>query len=74
MVCWSASSIPLEGKDLAHKSKPVLRLFITLIVIVALGVFAVILFPLLLMALVTAFAIRTLKRWRETDFGDDEFE
>jgi hypothetical protein len=48
---------------LAHKSKPVLRLFITLIVIVALGVFAVI-----------AFAIRTLKRWRETDFGDDEFE
>jgi hypothetical protein len=55
-------------------SKIVLDLFITLIVAVALSLLAIMIFPFLLMALVLVFAIRTLKRWRETDFRDDRFD
>jgi Flp pilus assembly protein TadB len=50
------------------------KLFIAFLVVAAAAVFAVILFPLLFMALVLVFAITTLKRWRETDFRDDEFD
>jgi hypothetical protein len=58
-------------------SKIVLDLFLTLIVVaalVAIGLLALILFPFLVMALVLVFAITTLKRWRETDFRDDELD
>jgi hypothetical protein len=50
------------------------RLLITFFVAVALGSFAVVIFPFLFMALVLVFGIRTLKRWRETDFEDEEFD
>jgi hypothetical protein len=50
------------------------RLSIIILAAIALGLFAVLIFPLLFMALVLVFGIRTLKRWRETDFEDEEFD
>jgi hypothetical protein len=50
-------------------------LVITLLAAIAIGLFAILIFPLLFIAAVLVFAMGTLRRWRESGFAvDDEFE
>jgi hypothetical protein len=44
-----------------------------LLITIAVGLFAVLIFPFLFMALVFVFAVRILQRWRSECFADDEF-
>jgi hypothetical protein len=44
-----------------------------LLVAIALGMFALLIFPFLFMGLVVVFAVRTLQRWRNEFCADDDF-
>ena len=50
------------------------KLVLTLLVAIAVGLFAIVVFPLLLVAAVLVFVIGMLKRWRESEFEVDEFD